>query len=312
MADSNSALPSAMQARMAALEAESTPSGEVTTPATPAATPTPTEVATTVTITRDEFNELQANAGKARQAQAQAESARLANEEAQHRLTELEKASKSVPAATPTPALQEETVTFTEEEEKDFGDSREFITKVVKNEVNKALRSINDLVTELRGEIGSAKTLATTANTTVVQSAERRFFAQVKESVPNLDAIVKHKNWSDFLDHTDELSGATYHQLLGHNIKNENLNAVKKIYQKFSDQYLVGSDTTVQAGYAGGAPSGGAVQTPVVSGAAVKLKQSDRRKASEDYRKGKITWDNLQEVSKKFDEAEKSGNIEYD
>jgi hypothetical protein len=43
----------------------------------------------------------------------------------------------------------------------------------------------------------------------------------------------------------------------------------------------------------------------------VKLKFSDRKKASEDYRKGKITKAQLDEVNNKFEEADKIGNVDY-
>ncbi|MES2704853.1 MAG: hypothetical protein V4649_19615 [Bacteroidota bacterium] len=312
-----SALPRAMQVRLDAMEASnSNPPTEPVTPVAPVTTTEPatpvTPVAETVTISRDEFNTLQANAGKTQAALARAENERLKQEDMSHRLTELEKLSKSVPEPTlPAPAIAVEAVEFTQDEEKEFGDSKEYIAKVVKQQLGAAFAQINALVTELRTEVAAARQTATGAATTVAESTARSFLSQVQAAVPNLQQIKLHKNWGDYLDETDEMSGATYEQLLAHNVKNGKLDQVKNIYKRFEAKYMQGVDTTA-AGYNGGAPSGSATEVPVVPAAQGKLKQSDRRKASEDYRKGKITWDQLQTVNKKFEEADKAGNIDFD
>lgn len=317
-----SALPRAAQAKLDAMvaanpdqrvapDAPTTPTPVASTPATPQAPATPTPDSATITVSRDEFNALQAEAGKTRAAQAQAETERLQREEMAQRLTELEKQSKAVPEpAVSTPALPEEAVTFTPEEEVEFKDSGEFIQKVVRQELNKLAPKLNALIASLEAKIKAVETSATQAVTTVRANTERTFFDQVKNAVPNLDVIKTHKNWPDFLDETDELTGATYEQLLAHNVQKANLSAVKLIYKKFSDKYLGGTDATA-AGYAGGQASG-AETPPAQAPAVVKLKMSARRKASDDYKKGRISWDQLQEVNKAFDEATKAGNIEYD
>lgn len=319
-----SALPTVMRTRLAAMEAAEaannppavtpvaqTPASPVVAPVdAPAAVSTPA-TDSTVTISRDEFNDLQANAGKTQAAERRAETERLKSEEMALRLTELEKTSKAVPEpAVSTPALSSETVTFTPEEENDFKDSKEYIAKVVKHEISKLIPRINDLIAKLDEKVKAVEGTATHAVSTVQATNERTFLSQIKEKVPNLAKIKEHKNWGDFLDETHPLLDATYEQLLAHNIKKGNLDAVVKIYKAFTDKYLTDS-TDVTAGYAGGAPSG-AVQTPVTPGAPVKLKQSDRRKASDDYKKGRITWAQLQEIDKKFTEAEKAGLIEND
>lgn len=314
-----SALPPAARMRLAALEAAergdtvppaTPPTPQVVPPVTPDSSTPPAPNTEQVTITRAEFNELQANAGKTQAALARAETERLRAEEAALRLTELEKTSKATPETPPAPALPVEDVTFTPDEEKDFGDSREFITKVVKQQLAPLVRQVNDLVAQLRTEVGKATQTAGAAVTTVTQSQERTFFEQVQSAVPNMEGIKAHKNWPDFLEETEELTGATYEVLLAHNVRNKNLKGVKNVYQRFTDKYLkdVTTPSAAAAGFAGGVPTG-ATETP--GQAPAKLKQSDRKKASEDYRKGRITWDELQKVSKAFDEAEKAGNIDY-
>lgn len=319
-----SALPRAAQQKLAALQAAETPDNNTPAPvaapapapaaSTPAANEPATPAAGTITLSREEYNDLLANAGKTQKALAQAESAKLAQEEMAHRLTELEKAAKSTPApAAAAPVLASEDVTFTPDEEKEFGDSREFISKVVRQELGKVIGPLNELLADIRKETQAAAQTATQATTLVAKRAETEFFGKVNAAVPNLAAITKHKNWGDFLDETDDLTGITYEKLLGHNVSRENLKAVTAIYKKFSDKYLGSEGDEVQAGYAGGAnPSGNAAPNASKPAAPEKLKFSDRKRASEDYRKGRITYDQLQEVVTKFNEAEKLGNVDFD
>lgn len=321
-----SALPPAARARLAALEAAeatppatpaATPTPQAQQPATPAtpdpaATPTPQPQGDQVTVSRAEYNELQASQVRERRAQAQADTERLRAEELAHRLTELEKTSKATPdPAVPAPALSVEDVTFTPDEEKDFGDSREFITKVVKQTLAPVMRQLNTLLDGIKQETAKAAQTATTAVSTATRTQERSFFTQVKGSVPELEQIKLHKHWPDFLDEKEPLTGATYEQLLAHNVRTENLTAVTNIYNKFKEKYMAGGANTTAAAtaaFAGGTPT---AATEPATPAPTKLKQSDRKKASDDYKKGRITWDQLQTISKAFDEAEKNGNIDY-
>lgn len=320
MADTPSALPGVMQARMAALEAQAQPPNtpiQTTAPTTPAAaTPTPAaaDPATqaTVTLSRDEYNTLQANAGKTAAAVARAETERLRAEETAHRLTEFENASKAtLTPAIPAPALPIDTVEFSADEEKDFGDSKEYISKVVKQQLGPVLATVNSLIAELKQQIVAVDTKAGAATTAVAATAQRTFLQQVKTAVPNLDAIKVHKNWTDYLDETDDMTGATLEQLLAHNVQKERLDGVVKIYKRFAEKYMQ-ADTTTSAGYNGGNPSGAATVTPNTPATEGRLKQSDRKKASEDYRKGKITYDELQVISKAFDQADKDGLLDFD
>lgn len=311
-----SALPRNMQNRLAAMEHSDPTPVAPALPAAPAVTTPDPVVATegTVTLSRQEYNDLQANAGKTQAAVARAENERLQREDMSHRLTELENRSKSVSEAAPSapaPAISVEAVEFTADEEKDFGDSKEYISKVVKAQLAPVMGTINALITELRTKITAAEQTASGAVNTVQKATADSFLSQVHAAVPNLEAIKQHKNWGDYLDETDELSGATIEQLLAHNIHKGKIGPVAKIYKRFEEKYMQGATPNL-AGYNGAAPSGGGTDlqaNPAVQG---KLKQSDRRRASEDYRKGKITWEQLQVVNAKFDEADKAGNIEFD
>jgi hypothetical protein len=256
-----------------------------------------------VTLTRAELNELRAAAERAKTADARAEAQADRNEELSRRLTELETSSKAIPtpAAPVAPIVPD--VEFTPEELEAYSESESFIAKVVRKELAKILPSITN-------DIKAAKDTATNAVTTLNTQSTSRFFAEVKSKVPNLDQLIKHKHWADFLDAEDPVSGATYQTLIQHNVAKLRVDQLVNIYKLFATKYGV-EETTQPTGYTGAIPSGGANNPPPTPPKPEKLKMSDRRKASEDYRKNRITWAQLEEVNKKFEEADKIGNVDY-
>lgn len=307
-----SALPNAMRQKLESMEAQATepqtteapptetaPQGTEAT-ATPTATPTPE--GERITLSRDEYNELQAAAGKVKTAEGRASAVADRVKELEARLTELAQSNKATATETPQTVVEQPTIQFTEDELKDFGDSKEFISKVARSEINAALQEINLRLKALEGEV---KGVATTA----AEAGQNTFLAQLRGKVPDLDSIIAHKNWADFLDAVDPMTGLTYEQLLQAAVQNKRLDPAANIYGAFKTKYM-GATPASSGAYAGVNPTG-AVSTPIEKPVQGKLKVSDRKKASEDYRKGKITWDKLQEVNKAFDEADAKGNVDY-
>jgi hypothetical protein len=290
-------------------------------PAAPAAADPPTPSAAAqgehITLSREEYNELQANAGRATTATGREQLLAMELEEAQQRLTELRAsgngtttppASPSAPAApasAPT-AVDVSGITFTEEENTQFGESREFIAKVARAE---AARIVNELLPGITAQINEAKQAATGAVTTVQTNEARVFHGHVMSRVKDLGTLIKDKNWDAFLDSIEPFSGATFDVLLAHNVKNKNLDAVVNIYDAFRTKYIAPLPSS--AGYTGAAPSASGTVEPPPPPSNEKLKISDRKKASDDYKKNRITYDQLQEVDKKFKEADKLGNVDY-
>lgn len=305
-----SALPSVMQKKMVQLEAMNPAS----VPATPEPAPAPAApvapVAATpeperVTLTREELNDLRASAERATTAQGRADAAAARMEELQKRLTELETAAKASPVpAAPTPAP--EAVNFTPEELEQYGDSQGFIAKVAKRE---ATHVVDTRLAALEARLNNIEAAANGAVKTVQTHATSTFFEKVQARVPNIQKVIGHKNWADFLDSIEPMTGATYETVLQHNVQNQRLDQVVNIYKLFEGKYM--EEVTPPAGYDGANPSSGAVQVASQPVSGAKLKQSDRMKASVDYRKGVITWEQLEEVNKKFDAADKAGNIDY-
>lgn len=268
-----------------------------------------------ITLSREEFDDLKANAGRVTALQARERDAMDRLEEVRHRLTELENGNKgsSNPAqqapSSATPVVDTASITFTPEEREQYDESRPYIEKVVDLRLAERL---NALVPELRSMVEDARKQASTAVNTVQQANTRTFHSQVQAQVPDLQQIIKHKHWDAFLDETEPMSGATYDQLLAHSVQRQSLSSVVAIYNGFRNRYMHSQQQAANAGFAGASTSGGASSPAAQTPQPTKLKLSDRKKASEDYRKGRITWNDLQEVNKKFDAAEKSGSIDYD
>lgn len=269
----------------------------------PALPPAPEE---RVTLSRAEYNELQASkAGTAR-----LEAAQLRIEELTQRLTELETATKGTPQADvppPKPLLDVGNVEFTEEEQRDFGESQEFVAKV-------ARRVFAELAPALEDRLAKLEQGVQTATQSVARTAQSAFQERVFAAVPDLQALISHQNWGDFLDTKEEFSGKTFEQVLGESIRDNSVDRTKRIYDQFRKQYVgePSDKPSTAAGYAGAIPSGAATVEPPNPQAVQKMKMSDRKKISEDYRKGRITWEQKEEFDKKFVEAEKNGNVDYD
>lgn len=332
-----SALPRAMQHRLAELKAASadpsTPpaSDPPSDPATPPVSP-PTAVSPPtppspvegerVTLTRAEYDALQANAGRSTTAEGRAEMLRLQLEEQAHRLTELENSSKSgattakPPAGSPADSFDNidiSGISFTEDENKEYGESREFIQKVVRLEVAGILK---DILPKISTALNETKRTAEGLATNVAKTEANSFRSELVKKVGRpLEQVFNHKHWEAYLDEVEPLTQYPMSALLTNAVNNKNVEAAANIYTRYVEKYMTGGDPNAdaKAAYAGAAPGGGgdgAGNNPPAA-ASAKLKLSDRKKANEDYRKGRITYAQLEEVNKKFLEADKAGNVDY-
>lgn len=256
-----------------------------------------------ITLTRAEFNELQASKASA----ARLEAANLRIEELQQRLTELEAAARDKPQVeTPprAPLVDVGDTTITEDEQRDFGESQPFVEKVARRVFSQMLPAIEDRLSKLEQGVQAA---GATANK-VVQST---FQSAVYSRVPDIRELVSHKHWVDFLDTREEYSGKTFETLLGDAIREGDVDRTVKLYDAFRKRYVGEKQPSVAAAYSGAVPSGAATVEPQEPKPVEKMKLSDRKRISEDYRKGRISWEEKEKFDKKFLEAEKAGNVDY-
>lgn len=272
-----------------------------------------------VTLTREELNDLRAAADAARAMEARLEESELRNSALTRRLTELEDSHKgspkpplapgpAAPASTAVPKIEAQ-VQFTEEEEERFGDSKDYIAKVVEARVAAMLNPILDKLGSKLAEVEQSSTSVAQRWETTEQA---NFSRQLVEAAPNYRQLIAHKNWRQFMHETDELTGYTMESILASHIEKRDAAKAAKIYKRFEDKYVAPlPKATETSAYAGAAPGTGVSELPAAPVAKEKLKLSDRKKASQDYIHGKITYDQLKEVTRKFEEAEKAGNVDH-
>jgi hypothetical protein len=140
------------------------------------------------------------------------------------------------------------------------------------------------------------------------RTAHENFASKVKEGISNFDAVVGHKHWNDFLNSSVPGAGITYQQALANAHHAKSLSDMKVIFSTFTEKYIPADNS---GGYTGVAPSGGS-GGPVAAPKKEMLKMSDRRKASEDYLKGRITQQQLEAIKQAFTQADKEGRVDYE
>ena len=278
--------------------------------------------ATKVTISRAEFNDLQAASDRVKAAERRADAVQGDLAALQSRLTELEEAAKgkgtvSAPARPEASAapVEEPITALTDKEKADFEDDTvALMEKIANNVFSKRIAGYKTFVEE---RVANVESVANTAATSVQRVSTDGFTAQVRAKVgefSNFDLITKDPHWAAFMESEDELSGFTYAELVKANLNNKRLDPMVKIFKKFYDKYL--KDVANTDGYAGSAPSGVSNVATSSEGGASKveiLHYSERQKAQQDYlaQPRRITYDEYEAIKKKFDLADREGRVDY-
>jgi hypothetical protein len=317
------ALPNAMQEKREALKAE-----EAGTPVVPAETAVPVVApvaapvvqAETVTISRAEFNKLQA-AGDTVKA-AEGKTLALANdlEVLTRRLTELEEAAKDTgkPAASASPGQFGEVHAeqLTAEILKDFDeDSVKLMQQIAQNTVAAA---INPLIKKIEKVLGDLNTNVATTSSTVAKVNQQTFVGKVEDKTKDLgmdvEALVHSEFWGPFLQSTDDASGMTYGQIAMQHNQAENVDGMARVLRTFHSKYF-GNGTSAAAkgtGYEGAAPSpSNAVATKETPEGSEILNFSDRQEAHRKYLNKEIDFAEYEAIKKKFDLADKENRVDY-
>ena len=326
MGDNVSALPASMQARRAALEA----GAEVHVPAAPApaapapasSTSAPTELHlpapsstvtdAKVTISREEFNDLQAAAGKARAAEGRAETLAMDVEALTRRLTELEDGPKgsTKPAATPVAATWEPTpVEYTDKDTEDYGDSKPFVMKVIQEALNRELPKLIARLEAVEEQVGGVRTLAEGASKAASNVRAKSYTDKVRERVENFDECTNHKNWRDFTESTDPDTGDTWGELIQRNFNKENIPGMVRVFKTFKEKYGVG-EAPKPTGYEGVLPGNSGTGEEPPQGPKM-LPFSDRKKAHKQYINQEISFQEYERIKNEYDAADREGRVDY-
>lgn len=328
-----SKLPAAQQARRAELEAAAasdnnatdnvTPIGTVQRPTTVApptvTTPSVTSLSDdaanppviTGKITAKELQSLRDKAEKADQAARRSSMLELELVEAQARLTQLEASAKAsatdAPAAAPAPSslhIDPGATDLDPEEEATYGSSQDYINKLTKKQiadlVNPQLTALDARLRALEGSAGN--------------QASQAFRDKVKNAIgaDKFEAILVHPKWVKFIDKPMPGAGMKYAEAIGVAHHNAKLDDMTEIFGRFEKQYMHDEGTDEGTGYEGISVVGSSGAQPVTPSTNKKLKMSDRRQASDDFVKGRITQAELNAIKAEFEKANKEDRIEND
>lgn len=313
MAENVTALPSVMQSRRAQLAELEAPPTVVETPVTP-----PNNDGEKVTISRDEFNDLQAAAGKARAAEGRAEALAMDVETLKTRLTDLETAAKGNgkgSADAPPVAQDWEPLdsTFTDKEQEDYGESKGFVVKAVNERLNEIIPKLLARINKLEAVLGDVKMVAEGASKTATGVRAQTYNDRVREALNkqgvDFDECVNHKHWQDFAVSVDPDSGYQYMEMIRNNVQKENVQPMVKLFLKFKEQYGVGSKKA-PSGYESGTPTGTSAVTDINDGPEM-LPFSERKEAHRKYISHEISYEEYEKIREKFDKADKENRVDY-
>lgn len=295
----------------------------VTEPVVPAVAPTPT-APTGPSISEQELKDLRAKAEDAVIAQRKLEKAEMELREAEARLTELERLAKAssspapaAPVAPSAPApstlrLAPTDTDLSEDEAASYSEATPVIVKVARKQIAELVNPLLDALEQRLIRLESGVTTATTAAT---QVAANSFVERVKAEVgpAKFGAIIAHPKWKDFAYLDMPGAGVTYGKAIENAHLNQNLKDMAFIFDTFANKYKDDLAADPAAGYSGISMTG-TQGAPVDSSQPQqkRLKYSDRKKASEDRVKGRITAEELAAIRKEFDKAEAAGLVDYD
>jgi hypothetical protein len=297
------------------------PNANITKPTEPANEPapaledkvTPPDNASVVTFTREEANELRAKAERTAAADGKAEMAQMEIAELQARLTAAEERAKgvtqpSLPApsgAVPAPVADPGDTALTADEQEEYADSEKVISKIAKREaanlINAVIKGLDERLKKVEGGL-------TETGTAVSRVSAQNFVDQVKKEIPRFQESVDHKHWQAFLESSVPMAGIKYREALANAHAERNIENMKEIFKTFAAKYFGEEDN---AGAYSGMKGDGGEGGPAPQKEKVILKISDRRKASEDFIKNRITAAELDTIKKAFELADKEGRIDY-
>lgn len=311
-------LPASAQARLDQLRTEGAPAGDP--PAgDPPSPPAPSSAASgeSVTISRDEFNELQAAAGRVRAAEGRAESVQMDLETLQGRLTALETAAKGIgkgegSLSAPTESDDDWTpapVQFSEDEVKDYGESRAYVEKVVMDVLNKVLPKLLNGVKNVKGKLAEIESTVTQNVQKTQQMEGSDFTNKVREKVGNFDEVVNHQHWKAFAESEDPMNGLTYADTIRVAVQGRKLGVMERVFNDFKQKYgLTGRPTST--GYEGGA-SGNGSKLPESNTEPKMLPLSVRKEAHKKWINKEISDADYNRIYEEYAAADKEGRVDY-
>ena len=235
-----------------------------------------------------------------RKSQEQLDALTLRFDELSRQLTELRANPAPQPAA-PQPVQAVDT-DLTDEQRTRYEDALPVIEKMASRIVSKALEDAGVLA--LKTEVGEIKANTGKLASTQMTQDENAFIGRVRDKFPKMDSIVQEPGWAEYMARRVPFSPHTFGQAL---IAAHNARDFERVVE-IMDGYKPTPAPTIDDL---ATPSRRADIIDPVATAQRKptLKWSERVKASDDFKKGRITRERLDQINALYTEAEKEGRI---
>lgn len=201
-------------------------------------------------------------------------------------------------------------VDLDDKEREDYGEAEGVIAKVAKREIANLL---NPFIARLEARITQLETGVRTVTDKTVLNEEQSFIGKVREKVQDFDKIVRNPKWQEFMESKVPLTGLKFKDAIAQAHSSRQIAEVEAIFGEFKKRYQ--EDPARADGYNAvntNSQGSGSEAAPNTSKTESKLPFSERRKASDDFLKGRITREQLDEIKEKYRAAEENGNIDYD
>jgi hypothetical protein len=137
------------------------------------------------------------------------------------------------------------------------------------------------------------------------QTSDQLFAQAVQSAVPDMGAKMAHPEWKNFLEKRAPYTRKAYRELIIEAHQARDLEAMKEIFAAFV------IDKPTMSGALGAPNATTASRPPNTPQKKPILKASDRKAASENFRKGRISFEKLKQIQKDFAEAEAEGRVDY-
>ena len=223
-------------------------------------------------------------------------------DEVNTRLDEL-KAARALPQpAAPVVAPVPLDTGLTDLERDTYKDALPVIEKLATRIAKQALEDAG--LPTLKTEVGEIKNSTGALAKTQITQDENAFYGRVRDKFPKMDSIVKEAEWGEYMSTRVPFSPYTFGQAL---IAAHNARDFERVVEIF-DGYKPTPKPTIDEL---ATPSRRADTVDPVARAQLKptLKWSERVKASEEFRKGRITRERMDQINALYAEAEKEGRI---
>lgn len=217
---------------------------------------------------------------------------------------------RATPAPTATPAVVPPTRAFdsdlTEVERTTYQDALPVIEKMASRIVDARLEAAG--LSHLKSEVGELKANTGAISKTQAQQNEETFIGRVRDRFPDMEQMIQKGiddgTWTHYMESNVPYTGHTFKQALLSAHENRDLELVTKILKGYTPTTPPSIDELAT-------PARRADTIDPVATAQRKptLKWSERVKASDDFKKGRITRERLDQINALYTEAEKEGRI---